>query len=808
MNKTMRKQKWFSAVVMLSLAMALTGQANGQLFPDNLDKSQWQQFKALGYAKPACGVIYETGQTLECGMPLGALDTGCVDIELDGTLGYCTLYNSHVPRRGKMGLPFLGLTVGDQAWMLATKKIEGVKSAEQIKYWGHFPVLDMQYQTDAPVAVELRAWAPFLPGDEATSNTPGAVFEVHLSNTSGRSQKGSIVLSFPGPTNGESGSTEYNSKEHNGKINGMEIGGANGSLLVGSLDDAARYGGPLGADGARWSQIASELPPLTPADSGPSVAVDYKLSAGSSKIVRFVVAWYFPTWKGGGANDFQTVDWGAQKHWYTHDYSKGALQGADATFHHMFATRFNSATAIADYMAKNHEKLLKRVIAWQEVLYTDESIPLWLRESLVNILHLITEDGMWAQAKDPIGSWCKPEDGLFGMNESPRDCPQIECIPCSFYGSMPLNYFFPKLAMSTMRGYIEYMTYDGAAPWIFGGCTSRTEPSGARNENFKSTAPVAMHLPVRGYQTTTNGISFVAMADRIWMCSGYDKDILNELYPWVKKNTIYTMNLRSEEGAIGLVSMPTGNIGTEWFEHCEWKGITAHVAGLHLAQLRIAQRMAEKSGDKKFAALCRQWFDDGLAATEEHLWNGSYYINFYEPSTGAKSDLIFSYQLDGEWITDFHGLPYCFPKKRVDTALATIRKHNSALSDIGFLSFLNADGTAASGGEGVMKSWYDPFAFFNAELFMLTMNYMYEGQKDFGLKLSRNCMKSIVCDHLHTWDMPNMIRGDTGEVTFGKDYYQMLMIWSLPAAINNQDMAGPAGKNGLVTRMIKAAAGK
>ena len=106
-----------------------------------------------------------------------------------------------------------------------------------------------------------------------------------------------------------------------------------------------------------------------------------------------------------------------------------------------------------------------------------------------------------------------------------------------------------------------------------------------------------------------------------------------------------------------------------------------------------------------------------------------------------------------------------------------------------------------------MKVWYDPYVFFNAELFMLTMNYMYEGQKDFGLKLARNCMESIVCKNRYTWDMPNMIRGDTGEVTFGKDYYQMLMIWSLPAAIGNQEMAAPAAKGGLVYRMIKAAAG-
>ena len=215
MANPLEKYKRLSAVLIIAIGCTICAcKANARsLFPNGLPTSQWQQFESLGYSKPVCGVVYETGQPLSCGMPLGALGTGCVDVELDGTFGYCSLYNSHVPRRGKMGLPFLGLAVGDKAWVLSTRNIEGVQGADQVKYWGHFPILDLQYETDAPVAVALRAWSPFLPGDEATSNTPGAIFEVHLYNTTDRRQKGSIVLSFPGPTNGESASTEYESRK-------------------------------------------------------------------------------------------------------------------------------------------------------------------------------------------------------------------------------------------------------------------------------------------------------------------------------------------------------------------------------------------------------------------------------------------------------------------------------------------------------------------------------------------------------------------------------------------------------------------
>ena len=29
----------------------------------------------------------------ECGMPLGGIGTGCLDLNMDGRLGYCTLFN-------------------------------------------------------------------------------------------------------------------------------------------------------------------------------------------------------------------------------------------------------------------------------------------------------------------------------------------------------------------------------------------------------------------------------------------------------------------------------------------------------------------------------------------------------------------------------------------------------------------------------------------------------------------------------------------------------------------------------------------
>ena len=47
---------------------------------------------------------------------------------------------------------------------------------------------------------------------------------------------------------------------------------------------------------------------------------------------------------------------------------------------------------------------------------------------------------------------------------------------------------------------------------------------------------------------------------------------------------------------------------------------------------------------------------------------------------------------------------------------------------------------------------------------------------------------------------------DTGEREFGSDYYQDMILWSLPAAIEQQDVSAPCKPGGLVDRMLRAAA--
>ena len=197
------------------------------LFPTELPGPEWVEFEARGFSRPVTGVIFR-GAKVDPGVPLGGLGTGAIALGTDGTLNYySTIFNAFLERdrlasaRGgtdglviftrhrsdipSLKLPFLGLSVGGKTYVLSLKRIKGTESANQIHYWGHYPVADLEYEIDAPIGVNLRAWAPFFPRDGVSCNVPGAVFQVCLHNTSDELHEGSLGFSFHGPRRGRDG---------------------------------------------------------------------------------------------------------------------------------------------------------------------------------------------------------------------------------------------------------------------------------------------------------------------------------------------------------------------------------------------------------------------------------------------------------------------------------------------------------------------------------------------------------------------------------------------------------------------------
>ena len=824
-REKMKPSMMVTSVIFLGvLIVNISGASAETLFPTGLPARQWQQFQAAGYSQPVTGIIYRGDPRPVSGMPLGGIDTGCLDLETAGTFGYSSIFNHLTPRGGPVNLPFLGISVNGKTWVLTTGQtklydeslepvplgpvmvLKDVMKAEAIDYWGHFPIADLQFQTDAPVSVGLRAWSPFLPGHEKRSTTPGAVFEVHLRNTSDQRKAGALAFSFPGFDSHESGLNPvvfraqagyarrlYHLPERKvvrrtlkGELPGVAVSDENWKMsyvLAAIGEKNFRLGGGLGADGQKWSAIGQRLPKVILDNGGSSLAVDFRLDPGQEKVTRFILAWHAPEWKGNGAPD-----------------------SGGNTYQHMYAARYPDAVAVAKYLAKNHDKLLQRIIAWQEEVYATPEIPGWLADSLINNLHVITRVGIWAQAKLPIGDWCNPQDGLFALNECPRGCSQMDCSPPSACGNLPLVYFFPQTELSTLRAKKAYQFQDGRPPWVFGGCTGDQGDGGDPSEYYE------LVYPSRGYQAVMNGSNYLTRLDRWWRISG-DDDFLKEFYQSAKKATKWAFNLRPNYGLSQIVAMPTPILDykkgiphdTEWFEDQPYYGYVTHAGGYRMVHARMMRSWAEKMGDTEFVGKMDAYLQAGAEALEKYLWAGTHYLVSNEPETGRSQDALFTPIFTGQFLAHQHGLPGVFPQDRVDTVLGMIRK-SCSVSKLGIPpNYLNPKGDLwESEDTGYLTGNYTYVTF---TTYNIAMMFMYEGQKEFGMDLLYKCLEPYACKWGYTWESVNVLsgKGDTGERTYGTDYNQNMSLWGAPAAILFQDMIGPCQPDGLVNRMIRAA---
>ncbi len=796
----------------------------GRLFPADLPEAQWVDFQASGFAKDVTGIIYRGDPYPISGVPLGGIGCGCIDLDPAGTFGYSSIFNHLTPRGGPLNMPFLGMSFGEQTWVLTTgrtKQYDGcvgyihppvplgpdmvldkVKMVEALDYWGHHPIVDMEYQTDAPVSVALRAWSVFIPGDARISNTPGAVFEVRLRNLSQLRQQGTVAFSFPGfdshktardrkgnvwegppnPPRRNLPERKIVRKPLTGDPTGAWVADENWNMsyVLGVLDRTdARLGAALGIDGNKWNKIRHELPETTPDDGGTSLAIDLNLNAGEQQVIRFVLTWHAPYWQGDGMPE----------------------TGGN-TYTHMYASHYPDAPAAATFLAKNHESLLGRILSWQKELYDTTEIPGWLADSLINNLNTIVKTGIWAQAKPPIGEWCRPEDGLFALNESPRGCSQLDTSPNSAVGNLPLVYFFPECERSTLRALKAYQYEDGRPPWALGGCLCRFVDGVARGIGYYE-----MVKPSHGWQTVMNGSNYMVRLDRYYRVTK-DKSFLQEFYESAKLATKFAFNQRPNYRLSQIVAMPTygtdagkGPIATEWLEDRPYRGYVSHAGGYRMAHARIMRRWAQEMGDTKQADLMDAYLEAGAKALEEHLWTGTYYRCFHEPETDTRSDRIFTVQLDGQYFARAHGVSGVFPAQRVNTTLETIREKCFSVGRLGIPpNFVNPDGSAALDIGG-----YGPYRYFTFTTYMLAMNYMYAGEMETGIELLHRCLELFSCLGAYTWDGRTGANAETGWGD-GTDYYMNMALWGVPAAIVGEDISGPCQPGGLVNRMIRAGA--
>lgn len=801
----------------------------GALFDPDLPSAKWTTFIAHGYSNPVTGIIYRGDHQPVTGMPVGVLDTGFIDISPDGTFGNSTIFNDMTPRGGPLNTPFLGLSVAGKSWVLAdprsgvfvecntdtlmTTEHENVVFASMIDYWGHYPVVDMQFRTEAPIDVAIRTWAPFVPGDVKAMNTPGMAFEIHLKNITTTEQAGTLAFSFPGFLHHQTKNRSIGyphlacdpklpepciTREHiGGENSGVVVYDENRNVsycLLAIGEKSPRIGADLGNDINKWASIDVSLPPTTgDGEGGSSVAVDFALKPGEKRIIQFVLSWYAPVWDANG-----TPGAGDVEPFAPFAAHQNSFTARNKSFRHMYTTIYNNATDAANYLVNNYDSLLHRILAWQEVIYTASDIPHWLGDALINNLMYLPRCSAWSQAIHPVGAWCRLEDGIFGMNEAPQNCPQMSCLACdAISGMLPLIYFAPMCALSSLRAWKAYQEPNGDFPFTWGLYYDMTTPQSV------------------GYQRVMNGASYMILIDRYWQVTE-DDGFLREFYESAKRASLFSFNTRPKYGLSQIVAMPEPTDEDkqdmlEWFEDRNYYGYVAHPGGLRMAHAEMMRRWANTMGDTDFVKKLDAWLESGTNALEQYLWNGRFYDAYNEPESGKRDNAFFTAQINGQYYAKSTGVPGVFPKDHIDSVLRMIRTACSVTKTGMPPVLVNNDGTLfqeRSGNDAEGAGYLTGLCgYTNPQVTKIAMTFMYEGQQEFGLDLLHKNLELNFLKWGYTWDgaLACSQKSDDGERSYGTDYYQNMILWGAPAALAGEDISAPIKPGGLVDRILTAA---
>lgn len=329
-----------------------------------------------------------------------------------------------------------------------------------------------------------------------------------------------------------------------------------------------------------------------------------KLEPGESAKVTFVQAWHFPNL---------------------------SLDRLGHVGRH-YATRFDSAAAVADYVAGNFDRLASQTKLWRDAWY-NSTLPFWfLDRTFLNVSTLATSTS-YRFANGRYYGW----EGV--------GCCAGTCDHVYHYAHAAAR-LFPELERIT-REKIDF----GLAQQPDGEIYFRAE--------FNDS-------PAVDGQAGT-----ILRALREHQMSA-DCEFLRRTWPKIKLATQWLIAKDAENDGL-IESGQPNTLDAIWYGKVAW------LSGLYLASLLAAAEMADEVGDADFAAKCRSIVEIGRKNFVEQLFDGEYFINKVDPNhldainsgTGCEIDQVFGQS----WAFQV-GLPRVLPEKETVSALKSLWRYN------------------------------------------------------------------------------------------------------------------------------------
>lgn len=166
----------------------------------------------------------ESSYSTACGVPLGGIGTGSVEIRADGRLYDWHIFNNGpwawrredkrleiltpkdfflaVRTKAQGGKTTLRLLQAHSGYVLGGDPytLPWLKSVEGVEYLGEPPFAFLRYRdSELPVEVSAEAFSPLIPGDSKSSSTPAAAFVLSARNRAQERVEFSLAVGLRSP---------------------------------------------------------------------------------------------------------------------------------------------------------------------------------------------------------------------------------------------------------------------------------------------------------------------------------------------------------------------------------------------------------------------------------------------------------------------------------------------------------------------------------------------------------------------------------------------------------------------------------
>lgn len=461
----------------------------------------------------------------------------------------------------------------------------GLPRFNESTFHARFPFADIRLRDNTlPLQVAIKAWSPFIPGDEDHASMPFGGLEYQFTNTGSKPEeyifsyharnfmrqgdKGNAVTSMPqGFVLSQDALPDAPEKKGQ-----FAIFTAEPSTIVDHCWFRGAWFDPLTM---AWNTVkAGETRSTAPVEKdapGGSLYVPFRLQPGEKKVIRLMMTWYVPDSK-----------------LHIGDSPGGAVPATGKYYKPWYSSRFKDVSEAAAYWSGHYDELQRKTSLFTNTFYKS-TLPPEVLEAVAANLTILKSATVMRQYDGRF--WCWE-----GSGDSWGSCHGTCTHVWNYAQAVP--HLFPALERSLRHTeFHENQNTEG-------------------HQGFRANIPISPL--VHNFHSAADGqLGGIMKMYRDWRISG-DNDWLKEMFPLVKVSMDYCIRTWDPKRK-GIVEEPHHNT-----YDIEFWGPTGMCTSFYLGALTAFMEMGASLGEDISAY--KTLYTKGKQYLETALYNGEYFI--------------------------------------------------------------------------------------------------------------------------------------------------------------------------------------